>query len=29
MADSWCRVAVIGAGFSGVLVTLHLLWLDP
>ena len=25
-ADNACRIAVIGAGFSGVLVTLHLLW---
>jgi uncharacterized NAD(P)/FAD-binding protein YdhS len=26
MAREGCRIAVIGAGFSGVLVTLHLLW---
>jgi uncharacterized NAD(P)/FAD-binding protein YdhS len=26
MAANACRIAVIGAGFSGVLVTLHLLW---
>ena len=26
MADDACRIAVIGAGFSGVLVALHLLW---
>ena len=26
MADAGCRIVVIGAGFSGVLVTLHLLW---
>ena len=25
-ADTGCRIAVIGAGFSGVLVALHLLW---
>jgi uncharacterized NAD(P)/FAD-binding protein YdhS len=26
MGDNGCRIAVIGGGFSGVLVTLHLLW---
>ena len=26
ITDNACRIAVIGAGFSGVLVTLHLLW---
>jgi uncharacterized NAD(P)/FAD-binding protein YdhS len=26
MASNGCRIAVIGAGFSGVLVALHLLW---
>jgi uncharacterized NAD(P)/FAD-binding protein YdhS len=26
MAEDACRIAVIGAGFSGVLVALHLLW---
>ena len=26
MASNGCRIAVIGAGFSGALVTLHLLW---
>ena len=26
MGRKGCRIAVIGAGFSGALVTLHLLW---